>query len=62
LPKRGWHRGTTIGEVLALSADGKFAAGPWNDADGNGGFHWSEAEGVKKLPKLSTAMPSDQMS
>jgi hypothetical protein len=49
-----------IGEVLGLSADGKMAAGPWNDATGNNGFYWTQADGVKKLPQLATFQPSDQ--
>jgi hypothetical protein len=53
--------GQAVGEVLALGPDGNSAAGPWNDANGNGGFLWTSAAGVKQPPKLDTAMPTDQM-
>jgi len=53
--------GMVIGEVLALTADGRYAAGPWNDTNGNNGFYWSQLGGVKMLPLLADAMPSDQV-
>jgi hypothetical protein len=53
--------GMVIGEVLALTADGHYAAGPWNDTNGNNGFYWSQLGGVKMLPLLADAMPSDQV-
>ena len=53
--------GVAIGEVLAMSDDGKVAAGPWNDATGNGAFLWTVAGGVKMLPKLATFQVFDQV-
>jgi uncharacterized membrane protein len=52
--------GTTIGEVLSMSADGKMVAGPWNQTS-NGGFYWTEAEGVVQIAMLADAQPQDQM-
>jgi hypothetical protein len=53
--------GVAIGEVLALSDDGTIAAGPWNDASGNGAFVWTSSGGVTMLPRLDTFQVFDQI-
>ena len=53
--------GMVVGEVFALSADGKIATGNWNDTDGNHGYYWTEAGGVKMLPPLADASPFDKV-
>lgn len=52
--------GTAISEVLAVSSDGKMVAGPWN-ATANGGFYWTEADGVVPISELAEAVPQDQI-
>lgn len=53
--------GQTISEVLAISHDGKMAAGPWNGISGNGGFYWTEVEGAVPVAMPDGSVPEDQM-